>query len=77
MDSCDVDQEYMTALKPIAIAYLACYPLMVLALCAIWYFGLRLSISLLFLCIWSVHKEVYALVVMRRLAELSSPKARR
>ena len=71
MDSFAVDQGNMTALKPIAVAYLTFLPLMFLALCAIWYFNLGLSIFLLFVCIWSIRKEVYALMVSRRLGELS------
>ena len=73
--SFDVDQENMTALKPIAIAYLAFLPLMFLALWAIWYFDLGLSIFLLFIGIWSIRREVYALMLSRRLGQLSASKA--
>jgi hypothetical protein len=70
-----VDQENMTALKPIAIAYLAFLPLMSLALSAIWYFDLGLSIFLLFIGIWSIRKEVYALSLSHRLGHLSGSKS--
>ena len=70
-----VDQENMTALKPIAIAYLAFLPLMSLALWAIWYFDLGVSIFLLFIGIWSIRNEVYALILSQRLGQLSGSKA--
>ena len=70
-----VDQENMTALKPISIAYLAFLPLMSLALWAIWYFDLGVSIFLLFIGIWSIRNEVYALILSQRLGQLSGSKA--
>lgn len=70
----DVDQENISALKPVAIAYIAFLPLTSLALWTIWYFNLGLSIFLLFVSIWLLRKELYALMLSRRLAELNGSK---
>ncbi len=71
-----VDPKTMAALKPIGIAYLAFVPLTLLALWVMWYLDLGLSIFLLCVGVWSIRKEVYALMLSRRLASKSTAGAR-
>ena len=67
MPELNMTQNNLSTLMPLAVVYIASLPILGLAFAAIWYFNLGLLSFLILVCIWSLRKELFAIMLTRRL----------